>query len=190
MILLARHGETDDNVHPLRIQGWRDPPLNARGRQQAAELADTLATAGLAALYTSHLRRARETAEIVGGELGLEPVVDERFSESRRGAWEGRLLRDIEREEPELWAAYRRGGEAFRFPDAPGCPGESLGEHAARVAQGLAEVTRGPLPALVVCHGGTIRCALALSDSRGLEAFHAFSVPNARVLALKTVERS
>ena len=38
-ILLARHGETDDNIEPIRIQGWVDTPLNDTGRAQAAELA-------------------------------------------------------------------------------------------------------------------------------------------------------
>ncbi len=43
---------------------------------------------------------------------------------------------------------------------------------------------RGPLPALAVCHGGSIRVMLALSDPRGLEAFHSFEVPNTAVQSL------
>ena len=126
MILVARHGETADNIPPQRVQGWRDVPLNDRGREQARELAAaaTVATGddGLAALWTSHLSRARETAEIVGQILGLEPRVDERLAESRRGSWEGRDVAEIEREEPEAWAAWRKGGAEFRFPGG----GESL----------------------------------------------------------------
>src|SRR6185312_8770596 len=93
-IWLARHGETDANAEG-RVQGTIDPPLNDRGREQARELAREAASLGLRALYTSHLRRARETADIVGAELGLEPRVDERFAESWRGEWEGRLIADI-----------------------------------------------------------------------------------------------
>ena len=179
MILLARHGETDDNVAPQRVQGWIDTPLNARGRAQARELAEAVSGRGLATVYTSHLARARETAEIVARELGLEVEVDERLAESRRGQWEGRLLEEIERDDPELWAAWRRGGAEFRFPE-----GESLAEHADRVAEALADVRRGPLPALCVCHGGTIRCAFALANSRGLDSFHELDVPNAQPLEL------
>ena len=179
MILLARHGQTDDNAPPARVQGWRDPPLNDRGREQARELAERLGDEGLVALYTSHLRRATETARIVGAQLGLEPRVDERFAESHRGAWEGRLLADIEREEPQAWEAWRRAGPAFRFPG-----GESLLEHQRRVTRALEEVARGPLPALVVCHGGTIRAAVAGNHARGLEAFHELDVPNAAVVRL------
>ena len=180
MILLARHGETDDNVPPARVQGWRDTRLNERGRDQARALAEAVAEEGLAAVYSSHLRRAMETAEIVGAALGLEPRVDERFAESKRGAWEGRLIGEIAREEPELWAGWRAAGESFRFPG-----GESLAEHADRVAAGLAEVSRGPLPALVVCHGGTIRCAFARRRAGGFEAFHELDVPNASPLRLE-----
>jgi probable phosphoglycerate mutase len=179
VILLARHGETDHNFPPPRVQGWIDVPLNERGREQARELAETVSRRGIAAVHSSHLVRARETAEIVAGSLGLDVAVDQRFAESNRGRWEGRLIPDIEREEPELWAAWRRGGGAFRFPG-----GESLQEHADRVAAALEDVRNGRLPALVVCHGGTIRCARALSHPDGLDAFHELDVPNAVPISL------
>jgi 2,3-bisphosphoglycerate-dependent phosphoglycerate mutase len=181
VILLARHGETDDNVPPQRVQGWVDAPLNDRGRAQALELAAAVRDRGVAAVYSSQLARARETADLVAGELGLGVVVDERLAESRRGDWEGRLLEEIERDEPERWAAWRRGGAEFRFPG-----GESLAEHAERVAAALAEVRAGALPALCVCHGGTIRCAFALTNPRGLDSFHELDVPNAQPLELSS----
>jgi probable phosphoglycerate mutase len=180
VILLARHGETKDNVPPPRVQGWIDTPLNDTGRAQARALAEVVRDRGLATVHSSHLARARETAEIVAAELGLDVSVDERLAESNRGSWEGRLLEEIEREEPELWAAWRRGGD-FRFPG-----GESLGEHAERVKAALADVQRGPLPALCVCHGGTIRCAFALANPRGLDSFHELDVPNGTLFELSS----
>lgn len=179
MILLARHGETDHNVPPPRVQGWIDTPLNDTGRAQARHLAAAVRPHRIAAIYSSHLSRARETAEIVAAELDLPVTADERLAESNRGAWEGRLLDEIAREEPELWAAWRRGGAEFRFPG-----GEALSEHADRVAAALQEVRSGPLPALCVCHGGTIRCAFALTNPRGLDSFHELEVPNAHPLEL------
>jgi probable phosphoglycerate mutase len=179
LILLARHGETDDNVPPQRIQGWRDVPLNTRGREQARALASAAAAEAPAALWCSQLGRARETAEIVGAELGLEPRVDERLAESNRGSWEGRLIDDIRRDEPELWAAWRGAAGSFRFPG-----GESLAEHCARVGAVLDMVAAGALPALVICHGGTVRCAFARADSRGLDAYHELEVPNAELMRL------
>ena len=168
-IWLARHGETDANAEG-RVQGSIDSPLNERGREQARALAREAAPLGIRALYTSHLGRARETAEIVGAELGLEPRVDARFAESWRGEWEGRLIAEIKREDPEAWAGSLAIDPGFRFPG-----GESLEEHAARVEAALADVARGPLPALVICHGGTIRRVLA---ARRPERLGDLAVPN------------
>jgi broad specificity phosphatase PhoE len=177
-VLLARHGETDDNREPIRVQGFRDTPLNDTGRAQAAELGDRLAGDGIASLWSSDLSRARETAEIVGERVGLTPRLDPRLREANRGRWEGSLFIDIERDEPELYRAWLRAGESFRFPG-----GESLREQQDRVAAAVDDArASGELPALLVCHGGAIRVMLCRSDPRGLDAFHAFEVPNAAVV--------
>ena len=173
-LLLARHGQTDDNREPIRVQGFTDTPLNDTGRHQAAELAERVAPLGIVSLWSSDLSRARETAEIVGAGIGLEPRLDPRLREANRGDWEGRRFIDIEREEPELYAAWRRAGERFRFPG-----GESLLDQQRRVLAALGDVrATGKPPALVVCHGGSIRVVLCERDPRGLDAFHDFEVPN------------
>jgi broad specificity phosphatase PhoE len=179
-ILLARHGETDDNIEPIRVQGFSDTPLNDTGRRQAAELAERVAGEGIVSLWSSDLSRARETAEIVGRRIGLEPRLDARLREASRGRWEGLRFVDIAREEPDLYAAWRRAGEAFRFPG-----GESLRDQLDRVSACLEDVHRtGELPALVVCHGGSIRVMLCQRDPRGLDAFHEFEVPNVALIRL------
>jgi probable phosphoglycerate mutase len=180
-ILLARHGETDDNVEPLRFQGFTDTPLNDTGRHQAQELAEKVAAEyAVASLWSSDLSRARETAEIVGAGIGLMPTLDARLREGNRGRWEGHLMVDIERDDPELYAAWRRGGAEFRFPG-----GESLAEHQQRVIAAVTDIhAAAPLPALVVCHGGSIRVMLCARDPRGLDAFHDFDVPNVAVVPL------
>jgi broad specificity phosphatase PhoE len=181
VIALVRHGETDSNRAPVRVQGRLDVPLNDRGREQAHELARRLLADGerFASLYCSDLARSRETATILGAAVGLEPVVDARFAETDRGDWQGRTLAEIERDEPDAFAAWRAAGAGFRFPG-----GESLGEQMERVVAGLAELRAAPLPALVVCHGGTIRVALCHARGVGLEAFHDWDVPNGAVVRL------
>jgi probable phosphoglycerate mutase len=181
VILLARHGETDDNVPPVRVMGQgRDMPLNDTGRAQAVELAEGVADRGFAALWCSGLQRALETAEIVGARVGLEPRVDPRLAETDRGDWEGRTWEEIEAADPAAFRTWRRRPSRFRFPG-----GESLAEQMDRVVAALVDVTQaGDLPALVVCHGGSIRVALCHTDSRGLEAFHDWDVPNGALIAL------
>ena len=100
--------------------------------------------------------------------------------EASRGDWEGRLFIDVAREEPERYAAWLAAGEGFRFPG-----GESLREQSDRVSAALDDVRRaGELPALVVCHGGSIRAMLCRRDPRGLDAFHDFTVPNVALVPL------
>jgi broad specificity phosphatase PhoE len=179
-VLLARHGQTDDNREPIRVQGFRDTPLNDAGLAQAAELGERLSDAGIASLWCSDLSRARVTAEIVGERIGLVPRQDERLREAYRGRWEGHLFVDIARDEPELYRAWRAAGPDFRFPG-----GESLLEQQQRVKAAVRDIkARSPLPALVVCHGGSIRVMLCLRHARGLGAFQDFDLPNTVVVAL------
>jgi broad specificity phosphatase PhoE len=178
-LLLARHGQTDDNLEPLRAQGFRDTPLNDVGLEQAHLLAEHVAEAyDVRSLWTSDLARAAVTAGIVAARIGLEPQPDPRLREGFRGDWEGRLFVDIAREDPEGYAAWMRAGAGFRFPG-----GESLQEHADRVWAALEQIrAEAPLPALVVCHRGSIRTVLCRSDPRGLDAFHEYDVPNTAVV--------
>jgi broad specificity phosphatase PhoE len=179
-VVLARHGETDDNLPPLRFQGFHDTPLNDTGRRQAAELGDRLAGTEFASLWSSDLSRARVTADIVGQRLGLTPSLDERLREGHRGRWEGHLMVDVERAEPDLYQAWRQAGPDFRFP-----AGESLLEQQQRVVSALRDIrSRSPLPTLVVCHGGCIRVMLCRRDPRGLAAFHDFEIPNTAVVPM------
>ena len=179
-LLLARHGQTDDNIEPIRAQGFRDTPLNDTGRRQAHELAERVVLLRIASLWSSDLTRASETATIVGGRIGLVPRLDPRLREGSRGAWEGERFVDIEQREPEAYAAWRRGGAGFRFPG-----GESLQEHSDRVFAALLDIHAfGDLPALIVCHRGSIRTVLCRSDPRGLDAFHEYDVPNTGVVEL------
>jgi broad specificity phosphatase PhoE len=131
-------------------------------------------------LCASDLSRARETAEIVASRIGLKVRLDARLREANRGEWEGHLFPDIERSDPERFAAWMRAGADWRFPG-----GESLKEQQDRVSAALSDIhATGELPALVVCHGGSIRVILCLRDPRGLDAFQTFKVPNVALLRL------
>jgi broad specificity phosphatase PhoE len=160
-VLLVRHGETDENA-TARFQGRIDTRLNARGREQSRALAEAVRGEGLRALYSSPLLRAHETARIVGDAIGLEPILDARLVEADAGAWSGRLIADILEGEREGYARWRAADPAFRFPG-----GESVAEQAQRIAAALADVAAGPLPALVVTHGGTIRAVAGLEPPPG-----------------------
>jgi broad specificity phosphatase PhoE len=153
-IFLARHGETDYNAG-RRFQGLLPVPLNATGRRQAEELAELAAKHGFRALWCSPLLRARETADIVGARIGLEPVEDPRLVETDTGDWTDRWWSEIEKEDPDGLAAFIRSDPSFAFPG-----GESYRHQTARVVGALRDIAAGRKPALVICHAMVIRLAV------------------------------
>jgi broad specificity phosphatase PhoE len=136
-LLLVRHGETDWNAEG-RLQGHTDRPLSDYGREQARRLADDLEGEALEGLYASDLARARETAEIVGEQLGLPVVLDPDLREKDWGNWEG--LTAVERDRVEF-------------------VGESTEAHQERMLRALRRIAeRHPAGrVLVVTHGGSMR---------------------------------
>jgi probable phosphoglycerate mutase len=183
-IYYVRHGETDWNL-AQRYQGQQDIPLNATGRAQAAHNGRTLrAVLGSRVeaidYVASPLRRARETMEIMRGELGLAPEryrTDDRLREINYGHWEGRLWHDLPRTDPDGFAAREadkwgwqpRGGESYR----------ALSE---RVATWLADVQRD---AVVAAHGGVMRVLRGLTLGLQPAEIFALDVPQDRVLVLE-----
>ena len=159
MIHLARHGQTAFNAEG-RFQGHLPVPLDDTGRAQAAELAETAAGVELRSLWCSPLARARETADIVAERIGLSPEEDARFAETDTGDWTGRSFAEIRAEDPEGFRRFEVSDPAFRYPG-----GESFAEQSDRVQAGLHDLRAKPgaLPALVVCHRGVIRLALAVA---------------------------
>jgi len=177
-IHLARHGQTAYN-HEGRFQGHLPVPLDATGREQAAALAEVAAGVEIVTLVSSSLRRARQTADIVAARIGLEPVEDARFAETDTGDWTDRSFAEIKAEDPEGFARFQRSDPSFRYPG-----GESFAEQSDRVQAGLADLRARPaaLPALVVCHRGVIRLALAVAF--GDEAAGARDIANASLVTL------
>ena len=157
-ILLARHGETDWNREG-RFQGWADPPLNATGRAQAVDLSVQLMAEELAAVYSSPLRRAYETAEVVAASRGLEPVTVDALREVDVGSWSGLSRAEIEQRFPEQYARWLDYGQGWE-------DGETYEQMVDRVVGALQELAEGRdgERILAVTHGGPMRAASAFAD--------------------------
>ncbi len=159
-IYLVRHGATENNeAHPPRIQGRKsDPPLSATGQAQAAALGRLLASAPLAAVYSSPLLRARQTAAPLAAALGLSVNEVPELTECDVGQWEGRTWEDVAAGDGD---AYRR----FREDPAvhPYRGGENLAQVLDRVAPAMRElIGRHPGQSLaVVAHNIVNRVWLA-----------------------------
>jgi broad specificity phosphatase PhoE len=175
-IYLARHGQTAYN-HEGRFQGQQQIPLDEVGRAQALELAERAVAYEFAALWCSPLLRARETADAVAARTGLEPIEDARLMETDAGDWTDRFFADVRAEDAPRFDAFAAADPGFAFPG-----GESFAEQEVRVEAALAEVARGALPALVVCHGMVIRAAMHLRRRPGDPDFT--RVANAAIVPL------
>ena len=173
-LILARHGETDWN-RDGRFQGHADPPLNERGREQARALAELLIDEPLEAIYSSDLRRAHETAQIVAQGKGLSVIVDPLLRERDVGHWSGLTLSEIEQRFPDQIRFWREG------TISAGESRESLSERVVEAARRIAAAhPNGQV--LVVTHGGAARM---LRHAAGQdEHFSAPALANCEVLKI------
>ena len=172
-LLLVRHGETDANKN-LVFQGQRGHGLNALGRDQAARLGARLAGASArpSFLYASDLARAQETAGILGGALGLEPVLDPDLREVNLGAWEELSYEEVVARFPDEWAAWRAGHDVRRGG------GETYAELGARLTLALERIA-GAHPGattLVVSHGSALKAFVGRALGVGAEGLRVFRV--------------
>jgi broad specificity phosphatase PhoE len=164
-LVFVRHGETAYNAEN-RLQGQLDIPLNARGREQARAVGQTLgarigseiaALEAAGAFIASPLKRARETIEIARDAMGLPPSryqLDPVLKELSFGVWEGmtwrevegRYPRDLEERKRDRWSFAPQGGESYAML-------------AKRVGSWLDGLTGD---VLVVSHGGVARALMSL----------------------------
>jgi broad specificity phosphatase PhoE len=159
-LLLIRHAESSWNAAG-RWQGHGDPPLSDRGRAQANALARELAREAIDVLVSSDLRRAAETAAILGQARGLRPELNPRLRELDLGDWAGLTRDQIERTAGDALRRFEAGDLEVR----PG-GGENLREIEQRAFSAVTElVDAHPGRRLaVVTHLGVIRALLGGSS--------------------------
>lgn len=154
-LVLVRHGETDWN-RQRRFQGHADQPLNDAGRSQASELAGRLRDEPVTALYTSPLRRASETAEILAAGFGIEARTLDALLEIDVGAWEGLTVEEVRERYPDRvdqdWRSGWEDGETYDALERRVVP--ALIELGSRHEGGHV---------LAVTHAGPLRAAIAAS---------------------------
>ena len=187
-IWLARHGETDWNVR-LLMQGTTDTELNENGLAQAARLGEAMVGSGITHVYTSYLKRANRTGQIVAERIGVPSEVREGLQELGLGTWEGRSWKDIIEKEPEAVAERDKDKRFSRPPH-----GESYQELLDRMVPAMVRIAREAKgDVMVVSHNGTIRAFLAELYGTSLDTMGTdYSTPNAGAIevdAAKVLER-
>ena len=135
-IVLVRHGATDWNLQG-RCQGSSDRELSEAGVRQAGQIADLLGNEELSAIYSSHLRRARQTAEIISRPHDLPVLIEENLRELDHGELEGLTFNEIKTRYGEFLIRWRSEPADLRVPG-----GERLADVAERAWNGLKDIVR------------------------------------------------
>lgn len=171
--VLVRHGETEQNANGI-FQGYSPVSLSTRGRKQAALVAERLVSLRPQVLYSSDLRRAQETADMISQRLGLPIRSCEGLREWNVGAWIGQST-----------AAYFAHLQALKVHPVTYVPegGESQLQTQARIVAQMQELAEQHAGETIVCvsHGRAIE--LLARHMLGLDAMQppAFRIANTSV---------
>lgn len=182
-LILIRHGRCKTSEDSLYC-GWTDVPLSDEGLCQAYGLAKKLADYQLSAVYCSPLRRAKDTATIIGAVHGLMPIEDDDLKELNFGQWENKSWKEIEELYPEEWRQWCDNWQNFIIPG-----GESARQLYERVAYKLSEIMARyngkDAVVAVISHQGCIRAMLCDLLGLGLDAYWHFKMAPAGVAEIE-----
>ena len=176
---LVRHGQVDN---PRRIVYGRQPGwhLSAKGRRQAEAVARALAGRAVAALFSSPLERARETADIVARTLALPVQVRDDLTESALAAhWEGLSWLHVWTQRHREWHTYRKRPLEMEAPE----PLLDLAARMSAAVRALAAAFPGR-QVVAVSHGDPIKAAVVTLTGGDLARLHEEKLPTGGRIAL------
>ncbi len=171
-IVLVRHGATDWNLQG-RCQGSTDRDLSEVGLHQAAQTAALLRREQIQAIYSSNLRRARQTAEVISQPHNLSVMIEDGVRELDHGELEGLTFNEIKDNYADFLTRWRSEPADIRVPG-----GERLADVAERAWNGLNEIVRRHREApgiLVVSHNFPILgivCRITGTPLNNYRTFH------------------
>ncbi len=156
ILYLMRHGQTDWNLKE-KVQGWNDTPLNQQGISQARFAGEKLSGENIETVYSSDLKRAKKTAEIVSAALDLPLHYTKRLREMNFGKAEGLKKTDLPAKFPYIYPAFNDLNNLeryeIRYPN-----GESIGEVQQRFMKFVTKLLDDRRQkVLVVTHGMLVR---------------------------------
>ena len=186
-LYLVRHGCTASN-RDRRYMGRSEEGLSNEGRWQVRQLAQRLAGNELAAIYSSPLRRTKETAQIVAQPHRLDVGVAAEFNELDLSRWVGLTAAEIEAREPQAWDTWCADPANLALPGI-----EPFDRLRLRVRCGFEALIKRHAGATVavVTHDGIIRIAVLEALGMSLRHYRAIAVSNTGMTVLDfTPERA
>ncbi len=164
-VFLIRHGTTDWNKEEI-FRGRAECKLNQTGQNEARAVASYFQNIPLAAVFSSPLSRAMETARPTADSKNLAVIPDPDFTDIDFGDWQGLPLKEVREKAPELYRLWLENPGAVVFPKGEGLPGvrKRAWEGLQRLAEGNPDrtiliVTHRVVTKVLIC------AALGLDDS-------------------------
>lgn len=172
-VILIRHGETEWNKEK-RVQGQIDIPLSEEGKKQAKALSEKLKTLSVDHIYSSTLKRARETAKIISKNVSIDVITDPRLNERNYGVYEGALWTDVDKK-------YTEKGINFHSTTPP--QGENPERFIKRVLESFTDIvtkhTRQTIG--IICHSGVLHVLIRHLKNIPHDTHATFRFPNTSI---------
>jgi broad specificity phosphatase PhoE len=180
IIYLVRHGITASNKKKIYM-GQSDEGLDEEGVKQANILGMRLKGEGISKIYTSPVKRALQTAEILNNYLLTGVLLEEDLREMGIGQWEGMPEEEVKSKYPEEWAIWNECPKDLTLPGREAL--SSVQERAVKTVNKIlcADSSR---KIVVVTHVAIIRCLILYSKKLDLNLYKKINVRNAKVFEL------
>ena len=181
-LLLVRHGDTELNSAE-RYWGNTDVKLSDAGFRQAEMLRDRLATERIDVIYSSNLRRASATAEIIASSHRLDIITCAELREIDFGELEGLTFNEISHLYPQVTELWLQRSPRLKYPG-----GEGVDEFNSRVSQFVGRLDKHTPQEtiLIVAHSGSLRSLMCHLLSIGPERWWQFHLSLASLSILET----
>lgn len=176
-VYLVRHGETEWNSIS-KIQGRTDTELSDAGIKQAKLLAGRLAGENIDFIYSSSLKRALKTAEIIAEYKRCTVVKSDEYHEICLGPWEGMTINEIKEKYGEHFRVYKEDPANFKLPGA-----ETFMELMERTYGAIRDIVSSHKGSniLVVSHGTAIKAAIIKILGIDIINYSKFRIENASI---------
>jgi probable phosphoglycerate mutase len=177
-VVIVRHAHSTANLKGILAGRDNRVALSPRGKREAEELADRLESMEFDAIYSSPLRRCRETLAPLLTRKKLKAQYLDELLEMEYGDWSGKPLSLLAKQ--ELWKSIQSRPSTVRFPQ-----GESFAEMSLRANQVILEKATGKQRILVLSHGDVIKSIVAFNLGLALDSFQRISVDPASITTIR-----
>jgi broad specificity phosphatase PhoE len=169
-VYLVRHGQTAWNKEEI-FRGRADVPLNESGLKEAELAAEYFRGKEVDAIYSSPISRALQTAEKIARVLGLKVVPHSGITDMSFGDWEGRPIREVEKNDPDRFRLWQEEPHLLKVPR-----GETLDEVRTRTMAALEEVISSHLQGTVILVSHRVITKVLICAILGLDNSHFWQI--------------